>query len=252
LKECIPNCSDVAGVVLDNVDKLPNFTRETEYIALMSKDEYALYDGIIGSTDTGNHPVDDYITIVNEFIVPQSTAKYCKHNRESYMVGALARFNLNSDLLNPSAKDLAKKFVLQPINYNPFMNNIAQLVEFVHSVEDSIELIDVLIDSGLKTDEKPSTFVIKEGRGIGAIEVPRGILFHDYTYNKKGICTKANCVIPTNQNHNNIQKDMEAFAPELLEKSKEEITLNLEMLVRAYDPCISCSTHYLDVQFVDE
>jgi len=252
LINCMETCTVVAQVVLDNIDKLPNFTRETEFIGLTSTDEYALYDGIIGSTDTGNHPVDDYITIVNEFIVPQSTAKYCKHNRESYMVGALARFNLNSDLLNPSAKDLAKKFDLQPINYNPFMNNIAQLVEFVHSVEDSIELIDVLIDSGLKTDEKPSTFVIKEGRGIGAIEVPRGILFHDYTYNKKGICTKANCVIPTNQNHNNIQKDMEAFAPELLEKSKEEITLNLEMLVRAYDPCISCSTHYLDVQFVDE
>ncbi len=245
-------CNDVAQVILDQADKLPNFIRETEYIALTSKDEYALYDGIVGSTDTGTHPVDDYERMVNEFIVPQSTAKYCKHHRDSYMVGALARFNLNSELLSPSAKELAKKFNLQPINYNPFMNNIAQIVEFVHSVEDSIELIDMLINSGLNTYEKPTVFVVKEGRGIGAIEVPRGILFHDYTYNKEGICTKANCVIPTNQNHNNIQKDMEAFAPELLEKSKQEITLNLEMLVRAYDPCISCSTHYLDVEFIDE
>jgi coenzyme F420-reducing hydrogenase alpha subunit len=252
LKNSMETCTDVAQVVLDNADKLPNFTRETEYIGLTSTDEYALYDGIIGSTDTGNHPIDEYEGVVNEFIVPQSTAKYCKHNRESYMVGALARFNLNADLLKPSAKALAKKFKLKPMNYNPFMNNVAQIIEFVHSVEDSIELIDELIESGLKKDEKPSKFVIKEGRGIGAVEVPRGILFHDYTYNKQGICTKANCVIPTNQNHNNIQKDMEAFAPELLEKSKEEITLNLEMLVRAYDPCISCSTHYLDVQFVDE
>ena len=252
LVDSLPTCTDVANVILDNAHMLPDFTRETEYIGLTSKDEYALYDGIIGSTDTGSHPVKEYESVVNEFVVPQATAKYCKHHRESYMVGALARFNLNADLLSPAAKELAKKFDLQPINYNPFMNNIAQIVEYVHSVEDSIELIDALLDKGLDCSEKPAKFVIKQGRGVGAIEVPRGILFHDYTYNKEGICTKANCVIPTNQNHNNIQKDMEVFAPDLLDKSKEEITLNLEMLVRAYDPCISCSTHYLDVKFVDE
>jgi len=245
-------CTEVAQVILDNVDKLPNFTRETEYIALTTTDEYALYDGIIGSTDTGTHSLEEYESIANEFVVPQSTAKYCKHNRESYMVGALARFNLNADLLSPSAKDLAEQFKLKPINYNPFMNNIAQLVEYVHSIEDSIMLIDRLLDSGINKKERPSKYIIKEGRGIGAIEVPRGILFHDYTYNKKGICTKANCIIPTNQNHNNIQKDMEVFAPSLLDKSKQEITLSLEMLVRAYDPCISCSTHYLDVKFINE
>jgi coenzyme F420-reducing hydrogenase alpha subunit len=91
---------------------------------------------------------------------------------------------------------------------------------------------------------------VRAGTGSGAVEVPRGILFHEYTYDDKGICRKANCVIPTNQNHNNIQKDFEAFAPTLLDKPLKEIELNLEMLVRAYDPCISCSTHYLNVKFV--
>ncbi|MBN2066204.1 MAG: nickel-dependent hydrogenase large subunit, partial [Candidatus Thermoplasmatota archaeon] len=84
------------------------------------------------------------------------------------------------------------------------------------------------------------------------VEVPRGLLIHDYSINDKGRCVKANCVIPTNQNHANIQKDMEAFVPTLLDKSEKEIELNLEMLVRAYDPCISCSTHYLNVEFVHE
>lgn len=245
-------CDEVAEVILENADKLPNFTRETEYIALTTEDEYALYDGVIGSTDTGTHPVKLYESIANEFVVPQSTAKYCKHNRGSYMVGALARFNLNADLLHPRAKELANQFGLKPINYNPFMNNVAQIVEYVHSVEDSIRLIDSLLDKGLNQFEKPTNFVIKKGRGIGAIEVPRGILFHDYTYNKRGVCIKSNCIIPTNQNHNNIQKDIESFAPDLLDKSKDEITLNLEMLVRAYDPCISCSTHYLDIKFVND
>ncbi|OYT30086.1 Ni/Fe hydrogenase subunit alpha [Thermoplasmatales archaeon ex4572_165] len=248
LEEMIPVCDDVATVILDNAGKLPDFSRETEYIALTSKDEYAFYDGKVGSTDTDPIEVSEYESIVNEFVVPQSTAKYCKHKRESYMVGAIARFNLNSSQLTPLAKEWAKRFSLKPVTYNPFMNNVAQVVEFVHSVEDSINLIDKVIENGLKTDEKPD-IKIKAGRGISAIEVPRGILFHDYTYNKQGICTKANCVIPTNQNHNNIQQDMQAFAPTLLDKPEKEIELNLEMLVRAYDPCISCSTHFLDVKF---
>jgi coenzyme F420-reducing hydrogenase alpha subunit len=251
LVDGIAVCEDVAEVILQHASALPDFSRKTEYIALTTPDEYALYDGVIGSTDTGTNPVDEYESVCNEYVVPQSTAKYCKHARDSYMVGALARFNLNADLLSKQAKKWAGKFGLKPISYNPFMNNIAQLVEFVHSVEDSIALLDALFEMGVDIEEEPTKVRLHEGRGVGAVEVPRGILFHDYTYDKKGICVKANCVIPTNQNHNNIQKDMEAFAPTLLDKSKKEIELNLEMLVRAYDPCISCSTHYLDVTFTE-
>ena len=128
------------------------------------------------------------------------------------------------------------------------MNNIAQMVEFIHSMEDSIALIDKLLERGPAPEERPH-IEVQAGRGVGAVEVPRGILFHDYTYDEKGRCVKANCVIPTNQNHNNIQKDFEAFAPTLLSKPEKEIELNLEMLVRAYDPCISCSTHFLKVNW---
>jgi len=86
---------------------------------------------------------------------------------------------------------------------------------------------------------------VRAGRGIGAVEAPRGTLFHDYTYDKNGVLTKVNCIIPTNQNHGNIQKDMEALATLLLNKSENEIRHTLEMLVRAYDPYVSCSTHAL-------
>jgi len=246
LAYAVPDVEAVAEVILANAGKLPAFQRDTEYIGLVSKKEYALYDGDVGSTDTGKHKVDDYKNIVNEFLVPHSTAKFCKHNRASYMVGALARFNLNYELLSPMAKKWAGKFGLKPKCTNPYMNNVAQLVEIFHSAEDTLALIDKLISSGVK-EEKPAMVKLKAGRGVGAVEVPRGILFHDYTYDAKGICTKANCVIPTNQNHMNIQLDMEALAPTILNKSEKEIELTLEMLVRAYDPCISCSTHYLKV-----
>lgn len=240
---------EVSELVKTNANMLPNFTRETEYIGLTTDNEYALYDGVIGSTDTGKHKIEEYQSIVNEFVVPYSTAKHTKHARESYMVGALARFNLNYDKLSPIAKEVANSFDLRPINYNPFMNNLAQLVEYVHSIEDSILIIDALLMRGIKKEESLD-IELRPGRGIGAIEVPRGILFHDYTIGEDGKCIKANCVIPTNQNHGNIQKDMEVMVPTLIDRPKEEIELTLEMLVRAYDPCISCSTHYLNVKFV--
>ena len=241
--------TELAPIILSVAGNLPSFTRETEYIGLTSDEEYSFYDGDIASTDTGRHPkYQDYKEIMQEYIVPHSTAKYAKHARESYMVGALARFNLNSRQLHPVAQDIATLFKLKAINYNPFMNTIAQLVEFSHSIQDSISLIDTLVDQGIK-QEKPVKPEKKAGRGVGIVEVPRGILVHDYTLNSQGYCTKANCIIPTNQNHANIQQDMEKLVPEIINQPEKEIELTLEMLVRAYDPCISCSTHYLDVSF---
>jgi sulfhydrogenase subunit alpha len=252
LKDSIPDLQAVAELFKSLSPKLPDFTRETEFIALTSPDEYALYDGKIGSTDTGTAPTSEYLSFTNEYIVPISTAKRAKHARESYMVGALARFNLNYGKLSPLAKKTAEMFDLKPVCHNPFMNNVAQLIEVVHSLEDSIKLIDELEAAGLKSqpDYNKPEIKVKAGRGVGAVEVPRGILFHDYTYNDKGYCTKANCIIPTNQNHGNIELDMKALLPKILDKPEKEIELNLEMLVRAYDPCISCSTHCIKVHFV--
>jgi len=237
-----------ATVALFKTLKIPDFKRQTEYISLKSKEEYALYEGVIASTDAGTTPVENYRSWTNEYLVPYSTAKYTKHVRDSYMVGALARFNNNYAQLSPKAKKTAEELGLKAPCYNPFMNTVAQVVEAVHAVDESMRLIDELLDKGLKEEDR--RILLKAGRGVGAVDVPRGILFHDYTYDKNGICKEANCVIPTNQNHANIQKDMEALLPQILEKPQEEIRLSLEMLVRAYDPCISCSTHLLKVEFV--
>jgi coenzyme F420-reducing hydrogenase alpha subunit len=163
------------------------------------------------------------------------------------MVGALARYNNNYKQLTPLAASVGEMLGLKGINYNPYMNNIAQVVECVFAVERSIEHVNWLLDNDIELEcpeIKP-----KAGRGVSGVEVPRGILFHDYEYNEKGKCVKANCVIPTNLNHNNIQKDFEKMVPEMMNLGEKELQFKLEMLVRAYDPCISCSTHYLDVEF---
>jgi len=220
---------------------LPEFHRETEYISLKDAHEYALLQGDIYSSDAGATPVENYLSVTNEFCVPHSTAKYTKHRRDSYMVGALSRFNNNYDQLSAKAKAAAKALGLKTPCHNPFNITIAQLVEIVHCTEHAINLIEDILKEGNQPEEP--VVVPRAGRGVSAVEAPRGILFHDYTYDERGRVVSANCVIPTNQNHNNIQKDMEALTPKLLKRPEDEIRLTLEMLVRAYDPCISCSTH---------
>jgi coenzyme F420-reducing hydrogenase alpha subunit len=227
----------------------PQFERETEYVSLRKEDEYAFIDGVIVTSDGFTYPIEDYKKVTNEYLVPISTAKWTKHNRESYMVGALARFNNNYEQLHPKAKEAAAKFGMKPIVHNPFLNTAAQVVEMVHSLEDSIRIIDELLARGVR-EEKPAPVQVRVGEGVGACEVPRGVLFHHYVYDEKGMCMEANCVIPTNQNLANLNADIRALVPQILDRPQEEVRLLLEMLVRAYDPCISCSTHFLTVEFV--
>ncbi len=235
-------------VVASLANQIPQFNRETEYISIYNESEYGLYDGQICSSDTGLLPVEKYLEVTNEFIVPHSTSKHARFNRSSYMVGALARFNNSSKLLHNAAKKTAAQLGLKAPNYNPYMNTVAQVVEVIHCIEDTIELMNQLLDKGIKP-EKPNQEPTRYGRGVGATEVPRGILFHDYTYNRQGSIEAANCIIPTGQNLANIDDDMKKLVPEIATESKEQITKKLEMLVRAYDPCISCSVHLLDVKF---
>lgn len=228
--------------------KLPVFERETEYIALRQPDEYAFIGGTITTTDGFEMPISAYRQVTNEFLVPHSTAKHTRHHRESYMVGALARFNLNHDKLHPRAQAAATALGLKPICTNPYMNSVAQVVEIVHCVEDAITLIDTLLERGI-APEAPPVIEARAGEGVGACEVPRGTLYHHYQIGDDGRITAANCIIPTNQNLANIEADMRALVPRILGRSPDDIRLALEMLVRAYDPCISCSTHMLDVRF---
>jgi len=250
LKDALIDAEKIAGLFAQFADRFPDFERETEFIALTAPDEYAMYDGKIGSTLTESAEATEYLSFTNEYVVPTSTAKRAKHVRDSYMVGALARLNINFDKLFPIAKETANLLGLKPICYNPFMNNFAQLVEVVHNIEDSIRLTEEIESAGFNPHPSHGTEIkAKAGRGVSAVEVPRGILFHDYTYNDRGICTKANFVIPTNQNHGNIELDLKALVPQIMDKPRKDVDLTLEMLVRAYDPCISCSTHCIKVLF---
>jgi len=240
--------------------KFPDFHRDTEYVALVSDDaEYPLLSGDIGSTDGKRFKKKDYKKATNEFVDPRSSAKFTKLSRESYFVGALARFNLNYAKLHPQAKKAAESLGFKPVCHNPYLNTVAQLVEVVHCYHHALDILRDLKKNGVDYSQavvvgvnEKGTIPVRAGNGVGAVEVPRGILFHNYETDARGLIKQANCIIPTNQNINNIEHDFMKLLPEIIAaKSKEEITLALEMLVRAYDPCISCSAHYLNVKFVD-
>lgn len=222
---------------------LPDFARETEFVSLKGDNEYPFIGGDLVSTDGIIRKEDEYRQMTNEYLVAQSTSKWSKLSRESFAVGALARVNNNFAFLHPAAKEVAAAFGLAPVMHNPYMNTIAQLTEAVHVVMESISLIDDLLGSAWVTPRQPVT--PRQGIGVGAVEVPRGILYHCYEFDRTGHIVSCDCVIPTSQNHANIQHDLAALAAKFAAEGMQDRNLELlaEMLVRSYDPCISCSVH---------
>lgn len=222
---------------------IPDFSRETEFVSLKGDTSYPFVGGDLVSSDGVIKKENDYKTMTNEYLVEQSTSKWSRLSRESFAVGALARLNNNFGLLHPVAREISISFGLKPLNHNPYMNNIAQLVECVHVVLESMELIDELVGAPWQAPRQP--VIPKKGTGVGAVEVPRGILYHCYDFDEDGRITKCDCVIPTSQNHANIQHDLHELAKRFAAKGSQDrdIELLAQMLVRSYDPCISCSVH---------
>lgn len=223
--------------------EIPDFSRETEFVSLKGETGYPFIGSSMISSDGVEKEAADYKAMTNEYVDKDNTSKLCRLSRESMAVGALARFNNNHRNLHPEALKTADELGLEPVSFNPFENNLAQLVEWVHCTCEAMKLIDELLDNA-------STDLIAEvepraGTGVGVVEAPRGILYHEYEYDDKGRIVKADCVIPTTQNNANIHFDLKNLVKEYSAKGadKQELELLASMLVRSYDPCISCSVH---------
>ncbi len=224
--------------------EIPDFARETEFVSLKGQKEYPWIGGRVVSSDGVDLPESSYREITNEFVTENNTSKWSKLSRDSYAVGALARFNNNFKHLAPAAKSIADFFRLSPVSHNPFMHNIARLVEVVHCLAEARRLVDELLDTDLSRN-LAAEVTPRAGSGTGAVEVPRGILFHHYELDDTGRIAKADCVIPTTQNNANIHYDLVELARQCAARGlgDKKIELMCSMLVRAYDPCISCSVH---------
>jgi sulfhydrogenase subunit alpha len=222
---------------------IPEFVRETEFISLRNGKDYPFIGGDLISTDGIVRDENDYLHMTNEYLVDFSTSKFTRLSRQSSAAGALARFNNNSRLLGHRAHEIAASFGLEPVCHNPFMNNIAQLVECHHIFENAEMLIESLLDDDLQ--EIRTAYKPKAGEATGAVEAPRGVLYHHMETDDEGRVVKADCIIPTTQNNANIHYDLKALAAEAVKEGKtdRETEKLCVMLVRSYDPCISCSVH---------
>jgi coenzyme F420-reducing hydrogenase alpha subunit len=221
-----------------------SFERKTNYLALVGK-KYCLLCGEITSSTGVCIPEENYSSYFKEFVVPYSTAREVTFEGKEFMVGALARINLNEKEMCHDTKHLMAEHKLKFPNYSPFYNNIAQALEIVQCIDSSIEILNRLkIRSEPMPEVKPRNTL-----GIGVVEAPRGTLYHEYKFSSDGTIKDARIIVPTMQNQRNIEEDIKSFVPPLLKKSRHDIEHDLEKLIRAYDPCISCAAHFLKVKW---
>ncbi len=216
----------------------PDFATDTEFTCIKGESGYAVNEGRIASTGGLDAPEDEYREIFQEEQVPYSNAKKTQiKGRDSLMVGALARLHLKFDDLHPDAKVAASEVGFGP-SRNPFENTLAQAVEIVHCVSECIELLDGLSEERPWVDLK-----FRDGEGSALTEAPRGLLYHFYAVNRRGVVERADIVTPTAHNFMSLEENLRKLVRENADKPGDELRLLCEMLVRAYDPCFSCSVH---------
>ncbi|HBR22011.1 MAG TPA: Ni/Fe hydrogenase subunit alpha [Nitrospiraceae bacterium] len=218
--------------------KCPALENNAEFVALKGKGEYAINEGMISSTKGLNIKEHEYASYFIEDEVPYSNAKRTIiKDRGSLMAGALSRINLGFDNLLPDAKKASETVGLKG-GTNPFLNNLAQAVEIVHALQECAALL-----RGLSLKDYFADFKVREGSGSALTEAPRGMLYHYYEIDRRGVITKANIVTPTAHNFLNLEESLKKLVTENIDKPEDELILMCEMLVRAYDPCFSCSVH---------
>ncbi len=238
----------LAAVDLVSGLEIPDFCTSPNIYAALSSDGsgYSLFGDRIALSTGDTKDIKMYKEICNERVVAHSHAKQSLFKGKPFAVGALARIALNGEKLSGQAKKAKDKLGLSSLSENMLDNNAAQAVEMVYSIERSLDIIDELLREGIKQEE-PVEVRIRAGAGVGAVEAPRGTLYHSYSFDKAGRLTEADVITPTAQNLANIEKDLRISVENLIDESRESLGPKLEMVVRAYDPCISCAVHLVEV-----
>jgi sulfhydrogenase subunit alpha len=220
----------------------PPFERDYEFVALRHEDEYPFNEGRLVSNKGLDIGVSEYENYFMEEHVPYSNALQSVLKEGGvYFVGPLARYNLNFDKLSPLAQQAARDAGLGPTCINPFKSIIVRSVETVYACDEALRIIDQY-----ERPEQPSVAVQpRASTGYGCTEAPRGILYHRYRLDDRGVILDAKIVPPTSQNQKIIESDLRQFVGKYVSLPQGRLTWQCEQVVRNYDPCISCATHFL-------
>jgi coenzyme F420-reducing hydrogenase alpha subunit len=254
LRTLVPEIEWALGAVGESLAwasrfSFPDFEREYEFVALRHAGEYPFTEGRIVSSRGLDVTAREFDAQCVEEQVPYSTALHARlRDRGAYLCGPLARFNLNFDCLSEVARDAARSAGLEASCRNPFKSVLVRLVEILQALDEAKRIIE-----SYTPPEQPFVAVKpRAATGYGATEAPRGMLFHRYTIDDHGLIADARIVPPTSQNQKTMEEDLFAMATVLAELPLAEATWRAEQAVRNYDPCISCSTHFLDCRIERE
>jgi coenzyme F420-reducing hydrogenase alpha subunit len=225
-----------------------SLVRNTDYLALRNDTRFDFLEGEVVNSNGRRIARSEFDNHLQYVQIPHSHAEGYRFSdtQEDYLVGALARINLNRDLLHPRTKDtISTSLSVFPSN-NVYHNNLAQAIEVLQCVDDAI---DILRSIRLE-DEKPARAPARAGTGVGLIEAPRGLLYHMAKVNEDGVIDDYDVIVPTAQNQINIENDLKDYFNDNLDKDEETLRLNAESIVRAYDPCMSCATNFLKIDWI--
>jgi len=232
----------MATVELFGSFQVPDFATAGEMLALRADDDYAIYDGDTVAFDAGwRRPASEYRSFITEATVGHSNAKHSTVDGRPFLVGSVARANINADKLNEAGQRALTASGLVLPTRNPFHMNLLQAVELADASARCAGYIEELLEMG--GTAAPVPVRVRAGEGGSATEAPRGTLYHSYAIDDDGIVTHGDVITPTAQNLANIEADMRAFAATVADRPAAEFELLIEELVRSYDPCLSCSVH---------
>jgi coenzyme F420-reducing hydrogenase alpha subunit len=234
----------IAAVPLVSGFDFPEFEQPYLYVSLRSEHGYPMESGSLVTSAGLAAPVSDVNEHVVEQHVERSNALHSSFDGQPYVVGPLARYSLNHSALAPIARECAEMGGLGTTCRNPFRSIIVRTVELVHALDEAIRLIDGWQGAPVAWVPVPA----RAGGGHGATEAPRGLLYHRYRIDESGSILDAQIVPPTAQNQSAIEADLRAFVQANLDLPHDELTRLCETAIRAYDPCISCATHFLDLR----
>jgi coenzyme F420-reducing hydrogenase alpha subunit len=223
----------------------PEFEQDYELVALSAPDTYAVEDGRLVSNRGLDIPVSEYEQHFVEEHVEWSNALHSRViERGNYLVGPLARWALSGNRLTPLAAEAAREAGLERSERNPFRTILVRSVELVFAADEALRLI-----AEYEQPEQPFVEVApRAGVGYGCSEAPRGICWHRYEIDEEGTILDAKIVPPTSQNQKTIESDLHGVVERYADLPDEELSLRCEQAIRNYDPCISCATHFLQLQ----
>jgi sulfhydrogenase subunit alpha len=254
IKHLLPDLEWGLNAALDTVKfaltlPYPYLEIDYEFVALHHPDEYGVIEGDVLSSNGRKLSIAEFENGYIEEHVRHSNALHSRTvDNNTYLVGPLARLNLNHEQLLPNAKQALKESGIQLPLRNPYKSLIARAIELVHFYEEAIQLVKEYKPNGPAHVE----LKLREGEGAGATEAPRGLLYHRYKIDGNGMIQFAKITPPTAQNLPRIEADLFALTPRIVKMPEAEAVLTAEHLVRAYDPCISCATHFLKLKIEEK